>query len=77
MLMFLLITISCWVTAFFMYNIGSGDISVPRRDWPALEPMLIAESALVFATFMAFLKILFIIQLHPVFGPLQVIIKIH
>ncbi|XP_065202077.1 short transient receptor potential channel 4-like [Planococcus citri] len=71
MLIFLLITITCWIIAFLTYNIGPGNISIPRKDWPPLEPILIAESALVFAIFMAFLKILFLIQLHPIFGPLQ------
>lgn len=72
MQIFLVITISFWIVAFVLYGMGDTRDKVPRKEWHSCEPILIAESSLVFATFMAFIKILFIFQLHPVLGPLQV-----
>lgn len=74
MQIFLVVTITCWVIAFLRYGVNQTQRNVPRKEWHAFEPILIAESALVFATFMAFTKILFLFQLHPVLGPLQVFV---
>lgn len=46
-------------------------ISTERKFWSRFDPQLMAEGFLVIATVMANLKLLFFLQVHRVFGPLE------
>ncbi|XP_061164348.1 transient-receptor-potential-like protein [Saccostrea echinata] len=73
MLSLYIATFSLRLVAYVQIESGKyGDRNIPRKDWPIIDPTLLAEGLFAVANVFSFSRIIFLAQANQHLGPLQI-----